>query len=203
MNTARYIVGVVLLISLPPGLLLWFAIHPFIRFWCKLGAGWTYTVLSPFVVVLMAILFLLRDELLGIDLGTHYVLLVPTALCLVVGTVIAVIRRRHLRYSVLVGMPELSKSNKGTLLTDGIYGSIRHPRYVEVLFWSLAYALFANYLGGYVAVGLCIPALYLIVVLEERELRGRFGAEYAAYCRRVPRFIPRCRTPSNLRGGAI
>jgi len=179
------------MVSLPPGVLLWFAIHPLIRFWRKLGGGWTYGILSPLVVVLMAILFVLRDALLGRDLGTHYVLLVPTALCLVVGMVIAVKRRRHLKYSVLAGMPELSKSDKGTLLTHGIYGTIRHPRYVEVLLLSLAYALFADYLGAYVAVGLCIPALYLIVVLEERELRGRFGAEYSAYCSRVPRFIPR------------
>jgi protein-S-isoprenylcysteine O-methyltransferase Ste14 len=93
-------------------------------------------------------------------------------------------------------MPELSRSNKGTLLTGGIYGTIRHPRYIEALFWSVAYALFANYVGAYVAVGLCIPVLYLIVVLEERELRGRFGAEYVAYCSRVPRFIPRRDAPS-------
>jgi len=128
MNTARYIVGVVLLISLPPGPLLWFAIHPFIRFWRRLGAGCTYATISPFVVALMAILFSLRDTLLGIDLGAHYVLLVPTAVSLAVGVATGVRRRRHLKYSVLVGMSELSKSNKGTLLTGGIYGTIRHPR---------------------------------------------------------------------------
>ena len=39
--------------------------------------------------------------------------------------------------------------------------------------------------------GLCVPTLYLIVLLEERELRDRFGEEYEAYCRRVPRFVPK------------
>jgi protein-S-isoprenylcysteine O-methyltransferase Ste14 len=29
------------------------------------------------------------------------------------------------------------------------------------------------------------------VLLEERELRDRFGAEYEEYCRRVPRYIPK------------
>jgi protein-S-isoprenylcysteine O-methyltransferase Ste14 len=28
------------------------------------------------------------------------------------------------------------------------------------------------------------------VLLEERELRDRFGAEYDAYCRRVARYLP-------------
>jgi protein-S-isoprenylcysteine O-methyltransferase Ste14 len=30
----------------------------------------------------------------------------------------------------------------------------------------------------------------VLVLLEERELRDRFGAEYEEYCRQVPRWIP-------------
>jgi protein-S-isoprenylcysteine O-methyltransferase Ste14 len=35
--------------------------------------------------------------------------------------------------------------------------------------------------------------LWATVRLEERELRDRFGAEWEAYARRVPRFLPRRR----------
>ena len=36
--------------------------------------------------------------------------------------------------------------------------------------------------------------MYLIVALfEERELRQQYGPEYEAYCKAVPRFIPRLR----------
>jgi len=35
------------------------------------------------------------------------------------------------------------------------------------------------------------PGVLLIVRIEEHELRDRFGAEYEAYCARVPRFVPR------------
>jgi protein-S-isoprenylcysteine O-methyltransferase Ste14 len=33
----------------------------------------------------------------------------------------------------------------------------------------------------------------MVVLLEERELLDRYGPEYAAYTRRVPRFVPRLR----------
>ncbi len=55
----------------------------------------------------------------------------------------------------------------------------------------LAYALVANYVGGYIVSALCLPTIYLMVLLEERELRARFGMEYLEYCQRVPRFVPK------------
>ena len=57
----------------------------------------------------------------------------------------------------------------------------------------VGWALFANYLGLYLITALTMAALYLIVLLEERELRERFGPAYADYSARVPRFIPRRR----------
>jgi protein-S-isoprenylcysteine O-methyltransferase Ste14 len=192
MHTARYVLALLLLVSLPPAILLWYAIHPFARFWRRLGAVWTYIVLSPFVVALMLATFLLRRTLLRVDLGTHYWLLLPTGLCLGVGVWIAWHRRKQLTQRMIVGVAELSRdAADSTLLTEGAYAVIRHPRYVEVVLWSAGYAFFANYLASYVAVLLAIPALYLVVLLEERELRDRFGAAYEEYARRVPRFVPR------------
>jgi hypothetical protein len=40
---------------------------------------------------------------------------------------------------------------------------------------------------------------YLIVTSEEEYLRGRFGDEYATYCRHVRRFLPRL---TSYRSGA-
>ena len=114
------------------------------------------------------------------------------ALCLIIGLKIAHKRRKHLTASIITGIPELSKKKyPGKLLTEGIYAKIRHPRYVEIFFFVLGYALFVNYLTAYVMVALSIPVVYLIVLLEERELRDRFGTEYDAYCKKVPRFFPR------------
>jgi protein-S-isoprenylcysteine O-methyltransferase Ste14 len=54
-----------------------------------------------------------------------------------------------------------------------------------------AYAAFSNYLGAYLVAAGTVPLLHLIVLLEERELRDRFGEEYEAYLTHVPRYIPR------------
>jgi protein-S-isoprenylcysteine O-methyltransferase Ste14 len=118
-------------------------------------------------------------------------LAVPAA---VLGVRIAHARRRHLTQRILVGVPEISSSDKGRLITDGIYGRIRNPRYLEFLLLSFVYVAFANYSGVWVIYALMFPAIHLVVLLEEPELRERFGAEYEEYCRRVPRYIPRRRS---------
>jgi protein-S-isoprenylcysteine O-methyltransferase Ste14 len=191
MSTARYVVGVVLMMSLPPGLFLWFFIHPFASFWRKLGPVWTYTILSVPVVLYMVAVFLARDPLMWADHGTRYATIALALVCAAGGAWIAIARRKLLTAGVLTGMPELSEERyPGKLLSEGIYGRVRHPRYIEVFLFSLAYALFANYLGPYVMVVILLPAIYLLVVIEERELHDRFGEAYEEYCRRVPRFIP-------------
>lgn len=194
MSTARYVIGVFVLVAVPPAALLWIAIHPLARLWRRLGAAWTYLALSPFVIAWMLAAFVTRDSLLGRDLGSHAWLLVPAAVCAASGAVVTVLRRRHFTTGLQVGLPELSSTrHPGRLVTDGIYGRIRHPRYVEVVLFTAAYAFLANYVGSYVATALSIPALCVTVVLEERELRERFGAEFDDYARRVPRFFPRRR----------
>jgi hypothetical protein len=51
--------------------------------------------------------------------------------------------------------------------------------------------LIANYLAVYLVVALWVPGIYLIALLEEKELRDHFGDIYKAYCRKVPRFVPK------------
>lgn len=55
-----------------------------------------------------------------------------------------------------------------------------------------AVALYVGSLGVGVYAG-AITALshWLVVGVEEPELRRRFGEDYDAYCERVPRWIPR------------
>lgn len=192
MDSVRYVLALVTLIGLIPGLLIWFLIHPFAAFWRKRGPVGTYAILSPAVVGLMVGVYRVRGFFLSKEYGASYPRIGLGVLCLVTAAMIARKRRRYLSFSVLAGVPELSSNPQSQkLLTEGIYARIRHPRYVELMFWLLGYALIANYLALYVAVVVTLPLLYLIVVLEERELGQRFGPKYEEYCRSVPRFIPR------------
>ena len=100
---------------------------------------WTYTILSVPVVLYMVVVFLTRDLLLGADYGTNYVTITIAVVCAMGGLGIAIARRKLLTAGVLTGMPELSDERyPGKLLSEGIYGRVRHPRYVEIVLLSLA-----------------------------------------------------------------
>lgn len=192
MDTFRHIVAVVLMVSLPPGLLMWFAVHPFAPWWRRRGTWWTYTILLSGMLLMMAGTYLVRDALLGADLGTNLLTIALGVPCAAAAAAIGIKRKRHLTFRILAGVPEVS-GTPGTLLTEGPYAVIRHPRYVEAALGVLAYALVANYVGTYGLFLVTLPTIYAIVILEERELRERFGAAYDAYARAVPRFVPRRR----------
>lgn len=191
-DLARYVIGALLVITLPPAIAYWFIVHPFIAFWRRVGMKPTFWFLGIFLIVSAVALFPFRHILLGRDLGTSVPLIVLAVPLLVAGGIVSRKRKRHLTFKMLAGAPELAPEASGAgLLTEGIYGRIRHPRYVEFTLALLGWTFFANYLGLYITTALLIAALLVIVALEERELRERFGQAYVDYSARVPRFVPR------------
>ncbi|HUR21628.1 MAG TPA: isoprenylcysteine carboxylmethyltransferase family protein [Vicinamibacterales bacterium] len=191
MDDVRYGIAVTLLLGMPLAIALWITIHPFARAWRRIGVKATYAVLLVPGFALDWALWVNRTTLIGADWGTQPALLVLAAVTASIGVWIARARRLHLTPQILVGVPELSSSDKGRLLTEGIYSRVRNPRYLEVLFGMVTYACVANYSGTWALALLSAPGLHLVVLLEESELRDRFGADYDDYCRRVPRWIPR------------
>ena len=192
MSTARYIIAVLLMISLPPAIAWWYVIHPFVGFWRRVGKPITYMVLTVFFLGSMVGLFAIRDALVLTDFGTNWIL-IGVATVLVIPTIwLSIARAKYLSFAILVGVPELEADGAGgKLLDEGIYAVTRNPRYVEVAMGTLAYASFANYLGGYILAVLTILGIHGVVVFEEKELGERFGEQYDAYKARVPRYIPR------------
>jgi protein-S-isoprenylcysteine O-methyltransferase Ste14 len=193
MDTVRYVLAVLTVITLPPAVVWWYLVHPFVGFWRKIGPAGTITTMAVLSIAAMVGLFGIRERLLGRDLGFDGGRTAVGVLLLAASVMIMLRRRRHLTSRILSGVPELQAGGGGTLLTQGIYGVIRHPRYVEVALGTFGYALFANYVGLYVVALLTVLGLHGIVLLEERELEQRFGEEYRAWAQRVPRYLPRRR----------
>jgi len=196
MDTFRYVLAVLLLVGLPPGVTWWFVVHPFVGFWRKLGARVTMMVMVVFFAVSVVGLVLIRDVLLGPDLGLIWPLFgLGVALCLVAGY-IGWKRKKYLTMRILAGVPEVEADveKRGKLLDEGPYSVIRHPRYVEIVFATFGYAAIANYLGCWILAFLTVPVVHLIVILEERELIDRFGDAYREYAARVPRYFPKRQT---------
>jgi protein-S-isoprenylcysteine O-methyltransferase Ste14 len=191
-NTIRYWIALIVLMSYPVALFLWIFIHPFASFWRRLGIALTYGILAIPSLIWIGGVYLYRKSILSRDFGTNIVLIGLGLGCMSLASAMSVKRRKYLTFKLLSGHPELSeKTYPGKLLTGGPYARIRHPRYIEAGFFTLGYVLVANYPAAYLMFVLSLPLLYLIVILEERELHQRFGNEYEAYRRQVPRFFPK------------
>lgn len=195
MDRTRMILGVLLVVSLPPAVLFWLLIHPFARFWRRLGPRPTYLITGVLFSLMVLFLFLARERLLGADLGTNGGLIIAGCILYFISAWISIVTRRQLDNRTFAGLPEISpEGSKGVLLQNGIYGVIRHPRYVSVVIGIAGYAMVVNFLGPYLIYLGSVGALLLVVIFEERELEDRFGTEYEGYRARVPAFIPRIRS---------
>jgi len=192
-SVVRYYVALVILIGLQYGVLMWLVIHPLAlaKALRQVGPVWAYGIVAVPGVLLAGTILRLRETILAIDYGTNYLLMALSVIPFTLAVAIYLGHRKYLTLPILVGVPELTGSREGVLLTEGIYSRIRHPRYVETFLWILGYALFTNYLAMYVAFLLMLPIMHIVVLLEEKELKKRFGVEYEEYCRRVPRYFPR------------
>jgi protein-S-isoprenylcysteine O-methyltransferase Ste14 len=80
------------------------------------------------------------------------------------------------------------------LVITGLYRWMRNPMYVGLGVMLLGETLLMpqiwREMAALIAV-LWIAVTVIVVRKEERDLRRLFGAAYEAYCRQVPRWIPR------------
>lgn len=192
-DRVRYSLGVLNVIVLPPGLLFWLVIHPWARRWRRLGPTRTYLIVLPPLVALGILLFRLRGRLLGADLGSNWSLISLALVLYAVTTWLELQYWRHLSIPTLIGIPELSRGEEriGKLLKDGVYRTVRHPRYLSAGIGIVGNALVINHVGMYVQILLLFPVGFVMLRFEERELANRFGEEYRQYQREVPQIIPR------------
>jgi protein-S-isoprenylcysteine O-methyltransferase Ste14 len=88
------------------------------------------------------------------------------------------------------------------LVVSGPFRAVRNPAYLAALGVLLGEALLLGSRAVLVYAGAMAVVFHLFVVLyEEPALRRKFGAEYDAFCREVPRWIPRLRRGGKSRSG--
>ena len=88
------------------------------------------------------------------------------------------------------GTPVPTREPTRALATGGVHGISRNPLYISLFLMYSGLAVLANSVA---AIALLIPLAlvirYGVVAREERYLERKFGEDYLAYKRRVPRWI--------------
>ncbi len=181
---------------LAPGPFFWLIVHPGIRFWRRFGNR-AFWVALPLWLMFGAALAEWRGWLFGARLPRNLFTWILGAGLIALALVMERAVRREFSLRRVVGLPEMHPERpERALVRTGIYGRVRHPRYVVymLIFWGLALLTGGE---GFFLLAILQVLMYLIVApLEEKELRDRFGGDYEAYARAVPRFLPHLRRPS-------
>ncbi|MDD2927487.1 MAG: isoprenylcysteine carboxylmethyltransferase family protein [Candidatus Omnitrophica bacterium] len=82
--------------------------------------------------------------------------------------------------------------NSQALIEGGPYQVVRNPMYLGILLIGLGVVLILFNWWVVLFFLLIFSSRYLPLILnEEKKLRGMFPGLYEAYCRRVPRLLPR------------
>lgn len=92
----------------------------------------------------------------------------------------------YLKFAVPRGQFE----NSTRLVESGIYRFIRHPMYGSLILLGLGIFLKRVTALTSALAFVVVIALFLTALIEEGEMRARFGEEYTVYRRRTKMFIP-------------
>jgi protein-S-isoprenylcysteine O-methyltransferase Ste14 len=85
----------------------------------------------------------------------------------------------------------LELREKQTLVTEGLYGYVRHPMYSSFILFAVAQALLLqNWIAGPIGLVAIAILFFLRVPREEQMMVETFGQSYRDYMRRTARIVP-------------
>ena len=82
------------------------------------------------------------------------------------------------------------KPAKRRLITNGVYGIVRHPLYLGESLWPIGLSLCFKALWALLLTPLWFIFYIITTYFEEKDLIKEFGEEYLEYRKKVKRFIP-------------
>jgi protein-S-isoprenylcysteine O-methyltransferase Ste14 len=180
------IAAIILFLQLPIPLY-WFVMHPGVHFWREhRKAGYITGLLSSWLPVTV-LLVVFHGRLFRATRPSSWEIGAGLSLLLVEMWIFRLVKK-DLGMERLIGQTELSGS--GEIVHSGIYSRIRHPRYIGSFLAILGACFLAGTRAMWIVAMIWLVLTWIAILLEERELHNRFGASYAEYCRRVPRFMP-------------
>ena len=88
--------------------------------------------------------------------------------------------------------PSLEIRTEHKLITNGIFGYIRHPMYASQWIWVIAQPLLLqNWIAGFLNLFVFIAFYFLRVRAEEKMMLDTFGSEYREYMNRTGTVFPK------------
>ena len=133
------------------------------------------------LMVLQLVLFFICNNYLGLDILAYFGLFI-WALSILFGVLpIYTFRKRG-------GVAKGQSYMKTTRLVDtGVYSIVRHPQYLAGLLLIIALMLTTQHWLSIVAGAIAFVTFYYDTLRADKHLIEKFGDEYKAYMRRVPR----------------
>lgn len=160
--------------------------------WFRRFGNWNYVGVVNFYFVTAIITFNYLDVLIMLRYPLTKPFVIAGSIILAVGCIISFIAGRTLTLKTLIALPQIHPERyHQKLVTNGLYGVMRHPRYIGYWMMALGFAMTTGLL--FMSLFFCwlVAGLSTLALLEERELRQRFGKAYTDYMCRVSAFIPK------------
>ena len=156
----------------------WFVFHPAIRFWRQVGNRAFWVALPVWLIFAVGIV-VARHELLGTRWERNALTWAIGGGLFLVASWLDVQTRHTFGWRRLVGMAELNPEHRlrGVVRT-GVYGCIRHPRYLLYMLMVLSMAFLTGANLIFLLAFLNVLLYQVLAPFEERELLDQYGPLY-------------------------
>lgn len=185
------LVALLAMIFWPAIPLFWVPVHCLSNLFKRLGF---FTYILPLVTWLPLAFFIYHERalLLRCHISLSLTVNVFGAVLLLLGMALQTWTLVLLRLPGIMGMPEVTSTVRGGMVTRGPFSVVRHPTYLSHTMMLVGVFLFTEVVATGIAAFLdFIVIISIVIPLEERELLIRLGKEYEEYQQRVrSRFFP-------------